>query len=133
MRRLVLFVALVGCVAHPLGVNASGSAAVQCHAQDRMIPKQIRFGRGRTTAVVKDTVKLCTWHAYSLRARHGQTMSVHLAAGKLTSFSLEMPSGPVMEADGVTDWTGELPDTGEYVIHVSTDATAAYTLEVTIR
>ena len=36
-------------------------------------------------------------------------------------------------ADGVKDWEGSLPETGQYIIHVGTDVTAAYTLEVTIR
>jgi hypothetical protein len=61
-------------------------------------------------------------------------MSIHLATGKRTSFSLLTPSGDTVGgADGVKDWSGELMDNGDYTIVVATDATAAYTLEVTIR
>jgi hypothetical protein len=109
------------------------AAAAQCRGTDRAITKQIKFARGRTTTVIKDTVKLCTSHEYHLRARQGQTMSIHLATGKRTSFTLQSPSGTIEEADGVKDWSGELPETGDYTIIVATDATAAYTLEVTIR
>jgi hypothetical protein len=112
----------------------ASAAAVQCRGTDRIIPKQIRFQRGRTTAVIKDTVRLCTGHEYHLRARAGQTLSVHLATGNRTSLTLYTPAGDTPEgADGVKDWSGELAETGEYIINIGTDATAAYTLEVTIR
>ena len=136
MRSLLRFVALAACVASAHGLNAGGakaSSAPQCRGTDRAITKRLRFARGRTTAVMKDTVRLCTSHEYRLRARAGQTMSVHLATGRRTSFTLQSPSGTVEDADGVKDWSGELPETGEYVIQIGTDATAAYTLEVTIR
>ncbi len=109
------------------------SAAPQCRRQDTVVVKPLRFRRGRTTAVLKDTVRLCTSHEYRLRANAGQRMSVHLAAGRRTSFTLQSPSGTVEGADGVNDWSGELPESGEYVIIIGTDATAAYTLEITIR
>ena len=133
MRKLLLTIALIGCTAATLTAPANGAAALQCRGTDRAIPKTIRFPRGRTTAVIKDTVRLCTGHEYRLRARAGQTMSVHLATGRKTSFTLQSPSGTVEGADGVKDWSGELPESGDYVIIIGTDATAAYTLEVTIR
>jgi hypothetical protein len=138
MRRIaaITFALALGAAfpAPPAAVAAeSPVASAQCPRGDTTITKQIRFGRGRTTAVVKDTIRLCTSHDYHLRARAGQTMSVHLAAGRKTSFSIYAPTDPVEGADGVRDWSGELPETGDYIITVGTDATAAYTLEVTIR
>jgi hypothetical protein len=109
------------------------NAAAQCRGTDRPINKRVRFARGRTTSVIKDTVRLCTSHVYSLRAREGQTMSVHLATGDKTSFTVYTPTDTVVDADGVKDWSGQLPETGQYQIIVATDATAPYTLEVTIR
>jgi hypothetical protein len=140
MRRILhaaaafgLFGSTAGASA-PAGVAPVAPAAAQCRTTDRNIPKQVRFARGRTTAVIKDTVRLCTAHEYYLRATGGQTMTVHLATGKRTSFSVYAPTGDIIEgADGVKDWEGSLPETGQYIIHVGTDATAAYTLEVTIR
>ena len=138
MKKLLLIFAATAFAASPSPVGAYASArtpaAVQCRHADQTIPKTIRFARGRTTAVIKDTVRLCTSHEYHLRARQGQTMSIHLATGKRTSFTLQTPSGDnVPDADGVKDWSGELQDNGDYTIIVATDATAAYTLEVTIR
>jgi hypothetical protein len=133
IRRLLLAIALVGCTAATSTAPANGAAALQCRGTDRSIPKTVRFPRGRTTAVIKETVRLCTSHDYSLRARGGQTMTVHLATGRKTSFTLQGPSGTLEGGDGVKDWSGELPEDGEYIIIIGTDATAAYTLEVTIR
>ncbi|HEX8560827.1 MAG TPA: hypothetical protein VF668_22220 [Pyrinomonadaceae bacterium] len=135
MRRLLLSIAVACCAAGaaaPAGV-AANSPAAQCRGTDRVIPKRVRFGRGRTTAVIRDTVRLCTSHEYTLRAGAGQRMSVHLATGRRTSFTVQSPSGTLEGADGVTDWTGELPESGDYLIQIGTDATAAYTLEVTVR
>ena len=137
MRKTLLLIAVIFCAACAVGAGISAgvtTAAAQCRGTDRNVPKQVRFGRGRTTAVVKDTVRLCTAHEYYLRATGGQTMSVNLATGNRTSFSIHAPTGDIIEgADGVKDWSGSLPETGQYIIHVGTDATAAYTLEVTIR
>jgi hypothetical protein len=109
----------------------SWGAAGQCRGTDVPVRKQLRFGRGRTTAVVRDRIKLCTSHDYYLRARRGQRMSVHLVAGKKTSFTVYAPTDRL--SDGEWDWTGELPEDGEYQISIGTDVTASYTLEVTIR
>jgi hypothetical protein len=140
MKRLLLTLAATAFAASPSSANSyvpartHAAAAVQCRGTDRSITKQIKFARGRTTTVIKDSVRLCTSHEYHLRARQGQTMSIHLATGKRTSFSLMTPSGDTVgDADGVKDWSGELQDNGEYTIVVGTDAAAAYTLEVTIR
>lgn len=117
----------------PSGGNVARAAAPgQCRGTDSTVVKRIKFAPGRTTAVVKDTVRLCTAHQYKLKARAGQRMSLHLATGKRTSMTLYAPNGDTL-LDGDTDWEGELPETGEYYVHVGTDATARYTLEVTIR
>jgi hypothetical protein len=138
MKRLLLILAATAFAASPSSVGAyvptrTPAVVTQCRNADQIIPKRIRFARGRTTTVIKDTVRLCTSHEYTLRASAGQTMSIHLATGKRTSFTLQSPSGTIEDADGVKDWSGELPESGNYVINIGTDATAAYTLEVTIR
>ena len=130
--QAVLIAAALPITALPAGGSVVPVAAAQCKRADRVISKQIRFERGRTTAVVKDRVVLCTAHEFRLRAKAGQTMSVNLATGDRTSLTLSAPNGDAL-ADGEKSWSGELPETGDYVIHIGTDATAAYTLEVTIR
>ena len=113
---------------------ASSAPSPQCRRQDTIVVKPLRFARGRTTAVIRDTIRVCFSHEYRLRARAGQTMSVNLATGRRTSLTVSAPTAGTLEgADGVKTWSGELPEDGEYSIQIGTDATAAYTLEVTIR
>jgi hypothetical protein len=128
MSRILLSLAVLAAC---LFTSAPPPVAAQCHTTDKPIEKQIRFARGRTTAVIKDTIRLCNSHEYRLRARAGQRMSVHLVTGKRTSFAVYAPTDRI--SDGTKDWTGELEETGEYLISIGTDATARYTLEVTIR
>jgi len=133
-KAFILSLALLGACVPVLPVWAdsiSRGTTGQCQGTDVSVRKQLRFARGRTTAVVRDGIKLCTSHDYYFRARRGQRMSVHLVAGKKTSFTVYAPTDRISE--GVWDWTGELPEDGEYQISIGTDVTARYTLEVTIR
>jgi nucleoid-associated protein YgaU len=134
IKAFILSLAVLGASVPFPDVRAESFArrvATQCRGTDVPVRKQLRFGRGRTTAVVRDRIKLCTSHDYYLRARRGQRMSVHLVAGKKTSFTVYAPTDRL--SDGEWDWTGELPEDGEYQISIGTDVTANYTLEVTIR
>ena len=137
MKRLLRIIALAGCVASALVAPAgaatpTATSAAQCRGTDRIIPKRIRFARGHTTAVIKDTVRLCTMHEYYFRARAGQKITAHLVTGNRTSMTLFTSSGETV-FDGTKDFEGDLPEGGQYSLQIGTDATAAYTLEVTIR
>jgi hypothetical protein len=60
-------------------------------------------------------------------------MAVYLKTGSRTSLTISgWESGILEGADGVRQTVVELPETGEYVIQIGTDAAANYTLEVTI-
>jgi hypothetical protein len=135
MKRLLLILAAVGSVnILPCAPTAARAAVAnaQCRTADRLIQKRIRFARGRTTAVIKDTVRLCTMHEYHFRARAGQKLTAHLATGGRTSMTLFTSSGETV-FDGTKDFEGELPEGGQFSLQIGTDVTAAYTLEVTIR
>lgn len=124
---------LTACVPVPPAQAGSFSRVEpgQCPRTDVSVRKELHFARGRTKTVVRDRIKLCTSHDYYLRARRGQRMKVHLVAGKKTSFAVYAPTDRL--SDGAWDWSGELPEDGEYQISIGTDITARYTLEVTIR
>lgn len=118
-------------------------AAVLCAAagvvsaqRGTSIVSRISFPRGRTTAVLRGSVHRGMSHDYLLRARTGQNMSVHLTSRGEVSFSVMSPGGQSL-ADLVTDWSGELPESGDFRINVlpptENSRPAPYTLEVTIR
>lgn len=96
---------------------------------------RIRFARGRTTKVIQDAVVRGTRDRYLLRARAGQTLIVHITSIENNAvFDIQTPGGRRTLAQEATDWTGELPRSGDYVIVVGgTRGNASYTLEVTIR
>ena len=103
----------------------------------KSIVRRVNFPRGRTTVVLRGTVKRGLSHDYLLRARAGQTLTAHLTATAAgMSLTLLKPGGETWIYD-TKDWSGELPATGTYRINVLPDTTTErptrYTLEVTIR
>lgn len=104
-------------------------------AQDVItIDKQIRFKRGEIFAFVNGRIARGTTHHYRVRAREGQRMAVVLKSGRRTSFTVYGNQTGILEgADGVTQAVVELPETGEFLIEIGTDAAAAYRLEVAIK
>jgi len=100
------------------------------------IVSRISFARGRTTAVLTGTVHRGMSHDYLLKTRAGQNMSVHLTARGGVSFDILTPGGDSL-APYSKDWSGDLPESGDYRINVlpdtTTERTIPYTLEVTVR
>ncbi len=101
--------------------------------------QRVRFARGRTTAILKGAVVRGTQDRYILGARAGQIMIVHMSSREKNAvLTILGPDGTALEGtdEGLdaTEWTGELPLSGNYSIWVSpTRGNATYTLEVTIR
>lgn len=125
IRLLAATLMLLACV-----VGASAQ-------KGRSIVRRVNFPRGRTTALLNGTVKRGLSHDYLLRARAGQTMTVHLTTeAEGMSVTILRPGGETW-IDDTKDWSGELPATGTYRINVLPDTTTErptrYTLEVTIR
>jgi hypothetical protein len=131
MRRTVL--AKLGAVSLILVLLCIATAAQRGKTQ------RVRFPKGRTTAVLKGSVVRGTQDRYILGARSGQTMTVHITAlEKNAVFVILGPDATALEGTeegaDTTDWSGELPLSGDYSIWVGpTRGNASYTLEVTIR
>lgn len=121
MAALILFASFTGAAAQ----------------KGRSVVRRVNFPQGRTTTVLKGVVKRGLSHDYLLKARRGQTMTLHLAAAASgMSLTILRPDGETWMFD-VKDWSGELPSTGTYRINVlpdtTTEAPTRYTLEVMIR
>ncbi|HEV7902770.1 MAG TPA: hypothetical protein VGO96_02925 [Pyrinomonadaceae bacterium] len=111
---------------------ASGAFAAQ-----EGLKKRVRFARGRTTATFKNSVVRGTRDRYTLGARAGQKLSVHITSVENNAiFDIYTPQGGTLVGEGEdsTDWSGTLPQDGDYVIEVGgTRGNATYTLKVTVR
>jgi len=113
------------------------TSAVVFSQKGTSIVTRIKFPRGRTTTVERDSVHRGMSHDYLLKASAGQTMTVHLAARGGVCFDLYTPRLTDSLAQCSKDWSGELPRSGDYRINVLPDTTTErsipYTLEVTVR
>ena len=121
VSRIILLISIL-----LFGVNASSQ-------QDRT--RRVRFERGRTSTIIKDAVVRGTRDNYILGARRGQTLIVHITSAEDNAvFDIYQRDDETRLSEEATDWEGELPDTGDYVISVGgTRGNASYTLEITIR
>jgi|GEM_PF-5342720 len=130
LRRAAVLAAALLLAAGAQAPFARGSQ----RAQDVVtLQRSVRFRPGTSSAVLRNTIRVGQLHWYKVRAREGQEMTVMLRTRGRTSFTLYTPDSPVEDADGVDEWRGLLPQSGEYLIQVATDDTAAYTLEVWVR
>jgi hypothetical protein len=106
---------------------------------------RVKFPPGRTTVVLKGRTTGGPSESggmdpitYRLRARRGQTLTLHLISAKKNAiFGVWAPGmNPMDVGQNPTDWTGTLPKTGDYEISVWPEDEATnttFTLEVTIR
>ena len=106
---------------------------------------RVKFPPGRTTVILKGTTTGGPSESggmdpitYRLRARKGQTLTLHLTSAKKNAvFSIYLPGMDLMEnGQNVTDFSGTLPKTGDYEIIVFPEdemTNTTFTLEVTIR
>ena len=107
--------------------------------QNSVITKQVKFARGQNKATLRGSARYAMSYVFNLRAKAGQTMEINLAGNNSElTFSLTSPDGETIEdAFGVTEWTGELPQSGNYsIVVVMNDENARrvpFTLDVKIK
>lgn len=103
------------------------------------IRKRIKFARGKTSAVVSNSVVRGDRDTYIIGARQGQKMSVTITSlEKNAVFQIQTPDGSFLagadEGDDAMRWSGSLPMSGDYEIIVGgTRGNASYKLTVGIR
>jgi hypothetical protein len=106
---------------------------------------RVKFPPGRTTVVLNGRTTGGPSESggmdpvgFILRANKGQTITLHLTSAKKNAvFGLYAPGMDLVAgAQTVSDWTGELPKTGDYEIIVFPEdekTNTTFTLEITIR
>ena len=103
------------------------------------VRKRVKFQRGRTSTVINNAVLRDEIDQYILNARAGQRMKVDISSVEdNASFEILRPDKTQLPGVGFDDdarhWTGELPESGDYVIEVApTRGNATYRLKVEIR
>jgi hypothetical protein len=97
--------------------------------------RRLQFKRGTSEATVQGKVSIALPDTYLVGARAGQTMTIKLTAPrKSVRFLLMSPSTRSLVADNARDWSGVLPETGDYTILIDADArNSTYTMTVSIK
>lgn len=126
-KSIKMFFVMVALIAMASAATAEG------------IRKRVRFPRGSTSTVLKNSVIRGDIDTYLLGARKGQTMTVRITSLEDNAvFLIYKPGGKEAlegagEGEDAMEWSGELPATGDYVIEVGgTRGNATYKLEVKI-
>src|SRR5262245_50036212 len=121
-------------VAIIISVFAFGSIVAQG------VKQKIRFPRGSSSTTISGAVVRGDRDRYYLGAKSGQKMSVKITSlEKNAVFQVYRPGGQETlagagEEDDATNWSGELPEDGDYVIEVGgTRGNATYKLTVSIK
>lgn len=103
------------------------------------VRKRLKFAKGRSSATVSGAVIRGDRDTYIVGAGEGQTMRVRITSlEKNAVFQVKDTDGNYLqnagEEDDTTNWTGELPQTGDYEIIVGgTRGNASYKLTVSIK
>lgn len=125
MKRLV--------IAASVSLLFAANAYAQCRAA---APARVSFERGKASAEVNGEMPIKGDACYTLRARAGQQMSVSLSSvHDYARFNLFPPSKDHTIAHETSEWSGVLPETGDYTIALyprTNDEAGSFTLYVSI-
>jgi len=103
------------------------------------IRKRLKFAKGKSSTTVSGAVIRGDLDTYIVGAREGQTMRVRITSLENNAvFQIEGADGSYLsgagEEDDATNWSGELPATGDNKIIVGgTRGNASYKLTVSIK
>ncbi len=105
-------------------------------AQGTFSEERVHFARGTHGTAVQGQVSRDEAVVYVIGAKAGQAMTVQLDGDAKTSFDVAGPKDGAAQAmaSGETEWSGKLPDSGDYRILVLTQSRVAspFTLRLTI-
>ncbi|MBC7932101.1 MAG: hypothetical protein H7Z38_16200 [Rubrivivax sp.] len=130
LTRVLIFAALMGGTVEALAQVETDKPAKE---------SRITLKRGRANATVKGSVAWGRSDSHKLAARAGQTLTLKLASSNTqVLFALFAPDGKIfLDAVAAREWSGELPQKGDYTITVvnnEEDSSASpYTLEVKLK
>lgn len=101
--------------------------------------RRIKFAKGKTSITISGAVLRDEVNTYIVKARRGQRMSVKVSSTEnnavisILDTAFEYIKG-VGEMDNRTDWSGKLPESGDYKIEVApTRGNASYRLTISIK
>lgn len=99
--------------------------------------KPIQFKRGATSAVVSDSIKNDLEYEYTFVAKAGQITTIKVTSTPSNSVTFEIRiNGETVTSemnDAGTEWSGSLPEDGEYWISVKRKSASKGTSKFSLR
>ena len=97
--------------------------------------RRVQFKRGTSSTTLQGKVSISLPDTYLLGARAGQVMTVKLtAARKAVRFMVMSSTTTTLVVDNAREWTGTLPETGDYHIIINADEVpSTYSITITIK
>jgi len=97
--------------------------------------RRVQFKRGASSTTLQGRVSIAMPDTLIVGARAGQVMTLQLtSASRSVRFMLMTARTTMSLADNTRSWTGTLPETGDYLILVDSDAkSATYSMTITIK
>lgn len=97
--------------------------------------RRLQFKRGTSSTTVTGKVSIALPDTFLVGARAGQVMTVKLTAPRqAVRFLVMSPTTRNLVADNARQWTGTLPETGDYHIIVDSDErNSTYSMTISIR
>ena len=97
--------------------------------------RRLQFKRGTSSATVTGKVSIALPDTYLVGARAGQVMTVHLTSPhKSVRFMVMSPTTRNLVADNARNWTGTLPETGDYQVLIDADErNRTYSMTISIK
>lgn len=95
--------------------------------------QRVSFEKGSTGATIHDSVTANQLRRYLLQCGSGQRMIVQVPDGNV-NLAVIAPDGKTIGTamNGTTQWQGQLPSDGDYVIEVSAPDQSYYTVNVEV-
>ena len=97
--------------------------------------RRLQFKRGTSSTTVTGKVSIALPDTFLVGARAGQVMTLKLTAPrKSVRFLLMSPTTRNLVADNAREWTGTLPETGDYYIIIDADErNSTYSMTISIK
>ena len=97
-----------------------------------VITTVVRFARGKTSAVYKNTIASGDTHVYVVNVRKGQYLGAQTYADTDVPFTVRRKDGAELEVPaGSVKWGGDVPESGDYEIVIGRmKTTVAYSITV---
>jgi len=95
--------------------------------------ERVSFDKGSTGATIRDSVTANQKKRYLLNCGSGQRMAVQIRQGSINVTIISPNNQTIGNAvNGVSQWQGQLPNTGDYIVEISAPNQSGYVINIEV-